>query len=292
MSYKANKKKTVACVTHKTPVRCHSVVCRGWLCTRLFVITMKEEQDDGEYIDSSDNGDTEPINRHMSTERFIEAIKNNPAIWDPTSRDYGNRLQKTKSWERICAKVMPSYSNMNASEKSKSVLKLQRRWKSLRSCYCRERKKKRSQRNSSDASFHKEYLYFSQMSFLNSIHRGFKFEPPPNSTPQVTKKVIPIVSMEVTPHDEASSQKSDEDDAKEMVHDHDLNFIHSLLPHFKKVPDEYKLDLQSEILEKLKKYVNYNWAKNNNKKSHQYGHYSNNPSAAVETDSDFNFEEE
>ncbi|XP_030024096.2 uncharacterized protein LOC115442984 [Manduca sexta] len=247
---------------------------------------MKEEQDD-EYIDSSDNESLERINQEMSTERFIAAVKSQPALWDARAAGYNSRFQKIKSWERVCYKVIPNFTRLNTSEKNETVTKLQRRWKSLRVCYIRELRQKMDEKNSNGVfPTRKEYRYYSQLSFLRNSCQ-------PKESALLTVKPTHMLQKKppetnVPKHEDTRSQKS-MDDAKECTNDHDLNFLHSLLPHFRKVPEERKLDLQSEILVTLKKYVS--WQKNTtnaNENCEPYGHFLDIACGSGETDSEGN----
>lgn len=183
------------------------------------------------------------------------------------------------------------------------VTQLQKRWKGLRSCFNREKKKHKNQKSSSAAAnSRKEYQYYTQLSFLASISDIRPITNPPENvlkkSPMAETLKFPMVDTTKSPMVETSKFKESEKtyengilrripdnfEKKQEINDHDLNFLHSMLPHFKKVSDEYKLDLQSEILYTLKKYINYSRPNNNlNQFSQQYGCFSNSPTTSTLT---------
>lgn len=133
-------------------------------------------------------------------------------------------------------------------------------------------------KSGSAANCRKEYEYYQQMSFLLNVS---KTRPSQENT---TKYDNPGPSN--TSKKDQSGNKTEtsvEDKEREVLqtiannlkrkrgddNDPDLDFLHSILPHLKKVPDDCKLDLQTDILNTIKKYI-----PNTNYQS-QYGYYSN-----------------
>lgn len=100
---------------------------------------------------------------------FISEIENRPAIWDMRSDLYSNRTEKTKAWEEVCLKLIAEFTKKNTKEKNNAAAQLQRKWKSLRDSYNRERNKQKSTKSGSGASGRKEYVYFQQLSFLSVL---------------------------------------------------------------------------------------------------------------------------
>lgn len=151
-----------------------------------------------------------------------------------------------------------------------SAAQLQRKWKSLRDSYNRERNKLKNIKSGSGASGRKEYIYFKQLSFLSVLaetrpeSRDGEQEPENMSSsvePRTpvdrkgnTKKFKPMSSVdkaEIELLNNISKKMEDQHD-----NDSDRSFLLSLLSDFKGIKEDFKLDLKMEMLSLIKKYKN------------------------------------
>ncbi|XP_026736327.1 uncharacterized protein LOC113499922 [Trichoplusia ni] len=105
---------------------------------------------------------------NFDTERFIIEIKSRPSIWDNSSSDYSDRDLKKKCWEEVVD--LFGEQEQTVEQKKSFGLVLQKRWKSIRSCYAREVKRQRNVKSGSGATNRKsEYIYFKQLQFLQKV---------------------------------------------------------------------------------------------------------------------------
>ncbi|CAH1958843.1 unnamed protein product [Acanthoscelides obtectus] len=84
---------------------------------------------------------------NFDTEKFIIDIQNRPSIWDSSSADYSNRDLKKKCWEEIVD--LYGGEGQTVEQKKDLGLVLQKRWKSIRSCYAREVKRQKNLKSGS-----------------------------------------------------------------------------------------------------------------------------------------------
>ncbi|XP_023954581.2 uncharacterized protein LOC112058121 [Bicyclus anynana] len=209
------------------------------------------------------------INMDMDIDLFISEIKSRPAIWDTKSDSYSNRGERVKAWEEICELFVLDYSNKTAKQKNMKVNKLQRKWKSLRDSFNRENAKNKKVADGSEASSSKQYIYYNQLSFLNSL----KEIPPstddaPGIESNINEKPRQLVNKvskkgnDVKTENELLKQFSESMkrnyDAIYNDNNPDKQFLMSLLPHVQKIDERFKLDFQTEVLQLIKKYqINY-----------------------------------
>lgn len=201
----------------------------------------------------------------LDVDRFIIDIEDRPAIWDVRCKNYSNKIAKAKAWEEMCDIFVPGFKEMDDTGKSKAGIDLQRKWKSLRDSFRRELTTiKKEKSGSGIESGRKEYLYFKQLSFLHQIcqtkpneaknvedlteGRNIEKESPPQppSTHQMKRKKALLSDEQVL--FQALAKKANSPD------DPDKQFLLSLLPDFKCIPESAKLDVKVEIMNILKKY--------------------------------------
>ncbi|XP_077282953.1 uncharacterized protein LOC143908966 [Arctopsyche grandis] len=203
----------------------------------------------------------------IDIDEFISEIEERPSIWDFRSNVYSDRLAKAKSWEEICLKFVPHFQEKNLNEKNKAVAQIQRKWKSLRDSYNRERMKQKYVKSGTAASGRKQYLYFHQLSFLSvlaetkpdSLNQEQE-SPSPTPVPgkNIRKKSRLMSNIEKTEQevfqnisDNIKIQKA------QSQEDTDRSFLISLLPFMKNIHADVKLDAMTDILCLLKKYNMY-----------------------------------
>ena len=145
---------------------------------------------------------------------------------------------------------------------------LQKRWKNIRDHYKEECARKKIEKSGSAASSaKKDYIFSSQLSFLSSISET----RPPKSSDKVEEdtdvQTARSEDRQDLPKIGAKKNKVSHEDSlisalsaninkqlQEPKEDADKDFLMSLLPYVKSVPDSAKLECRCEIMQVLKKY--------------------------------------
>lgn len=142
---------------------------------------------------------------------------------------------------------------------------MQRKWKSLRDCFKREHSKQMSVKSGSASSSRKPYIYYQQLSFLKNLADTRRDPSPlPNEVHDATERKRPKKNKTNNEDIQAEtdilvsiSEQLQSRHSNKHEEDADHNFALSLVPHFKQIPNEFKLDAQTDVLMVLKKYKQY-----------------------------------
>ncbi|XP_044152207.1 transcription factor Adf-1-like [Bufo gargarizans] len=219
----------------------------------------------------------------VDTDLLISEVKKRPAVYDQQEDTYSDRSKKQQCWDEICAILVPGWEESSQLEKSCKAKEIQTRWRSLKDCFRRElHLQKKEARNGSSPSKRKRYMFYDQLTFLESTlmrrstsgktsdtqespkSEGSDSEPPQSPLPERVSQIpepprtkrsksggsgfgdfeSQIIGM-------VDSLKKKNDNEK----DEDYLFVQSLLPYLKKVPEEKKIDLQIDILQLVKTYM-------------------------------------
>uniref|UniRef100_A0A1B6E4U5 BESS domain-containing protein n=1 Tax=Clastoptera arizonana TaxID=38151 RepID=A0A1B6E4U5_9HEMI len=156
-----------------------------------------------------------------------------------------------------------------------SVSIIQKKWRSIRTCYSRELLKKKSLKSGSGSSHRKQYIYFEQLQFLETISKKTSNSIDPEESDEgndVQERADPddpqsfasdnvyCVQSGVRPKTTKRVRGRNSDDIliealkKKVVDeetdntDEDRHFLLSLISDMKKVPSENKLLLRSNII--------------------------------------------
>lgn len=149
-----------------------------------------------------------------------------------------------------------------------SAIELQKKWKSLKDCFNRERLKEKNCPSGSGAKPRKQYVYYKLLSFLQPLT---EIRPP--SRPTVTEENDSEGCLEsfVIPKSKKLKTSDGVDDAQNKLYEilteklnkatpaiqhPDQHFLLSLFPHFNSIKEEYKLDAKAEMINLLRKYNN------------------------------------
>ncbi|KAH9642694.1 hypothetical protein HF086_014391 [Spodoptera exigua] len=203
---------------------------------------------------------TDPI-PHFDVDAFISDVEERPAIWDLKSDLYSDRGKKTEAWEELCLKFIPNFSEKNVAE-NKAASQLQRKWKSLRDCFKREHSKQMSVKSGSASSSRKPYIYYQQLSFLKNLADTRRDPSPlPNEVHDATERKRPKKNKTNNEDIQAEtdilvsiSEQLQSRHSNKHEEDADHNFALSLVPHFKQIPNEFKLDAQTDVLMEPRSY--------------------------------------
>ncbi|XP_022822613.1 uncharacterized protein LOC111353718 [Spodoptera litura] len=104
----------------------------------------------------------------IDTEALILAVKKRPSLYNKNDPYYyNNKKHKSRLWFEVCKEVFSAWDNFKPQTKVEQGHELQKRWKSLRTCFTRELSlQKREQSEPSKKRKRKRYEYFNTMSFL------------------------------------------------------------------------------------------------------------------------------
>ncbi|XP_076056522.1 uncharacterized protein LOC143034405 isoform X2 [Oratosquilla oratoria] len=153
-------------------------------------------------------------------------------------------------------------------ERARDVVVLQKKWKNIRDHYRKECARRKTEKSGSGASSaKKEYIYYSQLSFLSST---VETRPQKSSDKVEEDTDVQTARSECSqdlPKIQAKKKKVSHEDSligalsaniykqiQEPKEDADKDFLMSLLPYVKSAPDSAKLECRCEIMQVLKKY--------------------------------------
>ncbi|XP_076039964.1 uncharacterized protein LOC143024744 isoform X2 [Oratosquilla oratoria] len=153
-------------------------------------------------------------------------------------------------------------------ERARDAVVLQKKWKNIRDHYRKECARRKTEKSGSGASSaKKEYIYYSQLSFLSST---VETRPQKSSDKVEEDTDVQTARSECSqdlPKIQAKKKKVSHEDSligalsaniykqiQEPKEDADKDFLMSLLPYVKSVPDSAKLECRCEIMQVLKKY--------------------------------------
>lgn len=144
-------------------------------------------------------------------------------------------------------------------------MELQKKWKSLKDSFNRERAKEKNCSSGSGAKPRKQYVYYKLLSFLQPLT---EIRPPSRSTVTEGTDSEDCFESFVIPK---SKKLKTSDDAQNKLYEilteklnqvtptiqhPDQHFLLSLFPHFHSIKEEYKLDAKAEMINLLRKYNN------------------------------------
>ncbi|XP_061705686.1 uncharacterized protein LOC133516679 [Cydia pomonella] len=233
--------------------------------------------------------------REINIENFIQEIQNRPAIWDMSKREYSDRIAKKKAWEEISTLFITDFATKNTKQKNEEViplencktcsssgsvfglqsspeidaLKLQKKWKSIRDAYTRDRNKK--SKSGSGATTSRDYVYSHCLSFLNRLSNTRPLnnsqKENQNPRPNSRKETVEVNSDEDNSENLIKILTARMENKKEK-NNPDYNFFISLLDDFNTISSKYKMDAKMEIMSIIKKYMQmskyFNQNSNNN----------------------------
>ncbi|XP_069807579.1 uncharacterized protein [Dendropsophus ebraccatus] len=219
----------------------------------------------------------------VDTDLLISEVKKRPAVYDQQEDNYSDRNKKQRCWEEICTILVPGWEESSQLEKSCKAKEIQTRWRSLKDCFRRElHLQKKEVRSGSSPSKRKRYMFYDQLTFLEPTlmrrsisgkasdtqespkSEGSDSEPPVSPLPE---RVAQIPEPPRTKRNKSSGSGLGDFESqiigmvdslnkkRDNEKDEDYLFVQSLLPYLKKVPVEKKIDLQIDILQLVKTYI-------------------------------------
>nr|CAI5850362.1 unnamed protein product [Callosobruchus analis] len=107
-------------------------------------------------------------NYKIDTELLICTIQNKRCIWDASSEEYKNRDSKNNAFKEVAAVVVHDFDMLTEKSRMKLVILLvQKRWKTSRDAYVRDRAKLKKSKSGDAAKTIKKYIYFENLKFLD-----------------------------------------------------------------------------------------------------------------------------
>ncbi|KAK4881016.1 hypothetical protein RN001_004335 [Aquatica leii] len=216
-------------------------------------------------------------NCEVDTELLIGAVQKERCIWDSSDERYKNRDQKSAAYERIAAMLITDFNNLPEGKKRDAVNLVQRRWKTARDAYVRDKAKLRNTKSGSAAKKFKTYVYFENLKFLDGIldlnmtetnydnnddtltgTAGEDSEDHSESEDAVSALPTAEIVSKVNERNFQSKKRRHNDDidqklisllhdAKNEKDDDDRAFVTSLLPNVKSFDEGQKLQFRAEV---------------------------------------------
>nr|CAH7736001.1 unnamed protein product [Callosobruchus chinensis] len=106
-------------------------------------------------------------NYKIDTELLICTIQNKRCIWDASSEEYKNRDSKNNAFKEVAAVVVHDFDMLTEKEQNEAVLLVQKRWKTSRDAYVRDRAKLKKSKSGDAAKTIKKYIYLKNLKFLD-----------------------------------------------------------------------------------------------------------------------------
>ncbi|XP_069607278.1 uncharacterized protein [Ranitomeya imitator] len=218
----------------------------------------------------------------VDTDLLICEVKKRPAVYDQQEDNYSDRTKKQRCWDEICTVLVPGWEESSQLERNCKAKEIQTRWRSLKDCFRRElHLQKKESRSGLSPSKRKRYMFYDQLTFLEPTlmrrssgkasdtqespkSEGSDSEPPQSPLPERVAQIPD--PPRIKRNKSGGSGLSDFESQiismvdclkkkKDNEKDEDYLFVQSLLPYLKKVPEEKKIDLQINILQLVKTYM-------------------------------------
>ena len=58
------------------------------------------------------------VEKKVNTEDLIHEVEKRPAVWDSSSEDYCNKVERRNAWNDIILHFIPGYENKSSAEKN------------------------------------------------------------------------------------------------------------------------------------------------------------------------------
>ncbi|XP_074040033.1 uncharacterized protein [Leptinotarsa decemlineata] len=212
----------------------------------------------------------------IDTEILISLIEEKRCIWDSSNEHYKDRDMKNKAFAAVAAVVVLNYDNMTEAKQREAVQVVQKRWRTARDAYRRDRNKVKNTKSRQAAKKYKTYIFYDNLKFLdqvmelNSTETNFDCtntdeeetrDSSGESETGATERPTRADSIASRPTKSGSGlQKAIKnkniddksiafiDDMKKSDDDGDMAFFESLLPTLNRFDIIKKLQFRSEVL--------------------------------------------
>ncbi|XP_060810190.1 uncharacterized protein LOC132904277 [Amyelois transitella] len=102
----------------------------------------------------------------FDTEKLIFEVEQRPCLWNLSEKSYSDKFLKQKAWQEVAENCFEEWNNLSNEDKEKKIHFLQKKWKTVRDYYTREKKKENEERSGSAAKKKKPCPYFDLLQFL------------------------------------------------------------------------------------------------------------------------------
>ncbi|XP_063358682.1 uncharacterized protein LOC134648135 [Cydia amplana] len=228
-------------------------------------------------------------------ERLIEEVKKRPGIWDFDNVEYRTKNTRHKLWNEVVNELLQTNVKVSKSEMRELELQLQKKWKSIRDCFqkyiANPSRTRRPYLYCKQLQFLLKDQDLPTENATSDSEEGPKFKV--KKRRKLWKQTAPREDEDTTEEEENfdednRSNNSDDDVAVEIPvtkatkckppqefvfanvdlqpvkegEDPDKLFFLSLLPHFKAIPEEFRLNVKMELMQVLQN-AHYNTARGN-----------------------------
>ncbi|XP_067009175.1 uncharacterized protein [Anabrus simplex] len=223
----------------------------------------------------------------FDVDKFIECVHLNPAIWDMGSSEYMDRNKRTESWLIIGKMMFYDWPEMTNIEKDEQVKEMKNKWRHIRDNYF-----KHTAQVKSGTAKRKRYIYANVLDFLeqtapkrrtrsyireegedenadrlSSHEEGTASDAGENSntpetslpiTPQASSSMLRVRKLQSIGQSQTEEPSTNTGDFKITDYDADKEFLLSLLPDYKKLTYEQKINFRIHALEFFRDVVKRN----------------------------------
>ncbi|XP_047097925.1 uncharacterized protein LOC124711756 [Schistocerca piceifrons] len=105
---------------------------------------------------------------------LILAVKKRPCLWDTSHKYYTDQAVKRRAWEDIAKSFFEDWDEIPPSDQQAAVEEVQRKWKSIRDYYTREKRREADGLCSIPSNRLKRNPYFELMTFFQPSRRSTK----------------------------------------------------------------------------------------------------------------------
>ncbi|XP_041968583.1 uncharacterized protein LOC121740387 [Aricia agestis] len=235
----------------------------------------------------------------FDTDRFITEINNRPATWNSLLPEYSNKVLKRNAWDELCHIFYDNFNEKTSKEKNLAVIELQRKWKSIKDAYKRDKAKNNNCSSGSGAKPRRPYIYSNLLTFLDPL---YEIRSPSqnddaalrnNQDCDFQKPHSPKKSKKTPKHEDpqdklyealtANLKQSKEANNTILSENPDKLFLVSLAKDFSAIKEEFKLEAKADMINLIRKYKNMGQSSrtlNENRYQgafqyeHQYGYQS------------------
>ncbi|KAG8190578.1 hypothetical protein JTE90_014055 [Oedothorax gibbosus] len=194
----------------------------------------------------------------FDAERFIDEVRNQPAIWDPDDEGYHTKQKKREAWLEICRAFCDGYDQKNEQHRSEICNRLIKKWRNLKDSFMKHTKKQKNV----TAVYKKQqrpYIYQKNLSFLNKWDDdsessfGKKDEDEPDNSDENTAEMPTRASTKKRKVQQSIICSSAQGSAGGADQNADRLFFESLLPYMASFTEDQKLEFRCEVLNVVKK---------------------------------------
>ncbi|KAH9631143.1 hypothetical protein HF086_001078 [Spodoptera exigua] len=208
----------------------------------------------------------------FDTDRFITEINNRPATWNALLPEYSNKVLKRNAWDELCQIFYNNFNEKNSKEKNLAVIELQRKWKSIKDAYKRDKAKINNCPSGSGAKPRRPYIYSNLLTFLDQLYeirspsqnddaalgnnQDYDFQKP--HSPKKSKKNPKHEDPQDKLYEALTANLNQSKEANYIIlsENPDTLFLVSLAKDFSAIKEEFMLEAKADMINLIRKYKN------------------------------------